>query len=173
MKKFLFIALLTFAFTQTQAQKLYGTRNAKVSFIATNDEDVKAVNNEVASRLSDKGEISFSLLIKGFKFEYAEMQEKFNNDYVESNKFPRAEFKGTISNIKDINFTKDGSYKAVVKGNLTLHGVSKPVTVNGTITVKAGKVSATGKFPIVMKDHKIEASAVTEKVNAEINAVYQ
>jgi len=173
MKKILFLALFSIAFTQTQAQKLYGTRNAKVSFIATNDEDVKAVNNEVASRLSDKGEISFSLLIKGFKFEYAEMQEKFNNDYAESNKFPRAEFKGTISNIKDINFTKDGSYKAVVKGNLTLHGVSKPVTVNGTITVKAGKVSATGKFPIVMKDHKIEASAVTEKVNAEINAVYQ
>ena len=173
MKKFLFIALFSIAFTQTQAQKLYGTRNAKVSFIATNDEDVKAVNNEVASRLSDKGEISFSLLIKGFKFEYAEMQEKFNNDYAESNKFPRAEFKGTISNIKDINFTKDGNYKAVVKGNLTLHGVSKPVTVNGTITVKGGKVSATGKFPIVMKDHKIDASAVTEKVNAEINAVYQ
>ena len=113
------------------------------------------------------------MLIKGFKFEYAEMQEKFNNDYAESNKFPRAEFKGTISNIKDINFTKDGNYKAVVKGNLTLHGVSKPVTVNGTITVKGGKVSASGKFPIVMKDHKIEASAVTEKVNAEINAVYQ
>ncbi len=173
MKKFLFIALCSIAFTQTQAQKLYGTRNAKVSFIATNDEDVKAVNNEVASRLSDKGEISFSLLIKGFKFEYAEMQEKFNNDYAESNKFPRAEFKGTISNIKDINFTKDGNYKAVVKGNLTLHGVTKPVTVNGTITVKGGKVSATGKFPIVMKDHKIDASAVTEKVNAEINAVYQ
>lgn len=173
MKKFLFIALCSIAFTQTQAQKLYGTRNAKVSFIATNDEDVKAVNNEVASRLSDKGEISFSLLIKGFKFEYAEMQEKFNNDYAESNKFPRAEFKGTISNIKDINFTKDGNYKAVVKGNLTLHGVSKPVTVNGTITVKGGKVSATGKFPIVMKDHNIDASAVTEKVNAEINAVYQ
>lgn len=173
MKKFLIIALFSIAFTQTQAQKLYGTRNAKVSFIATNDEDVKAVNNEVASRLSDKGEISFSLLIKGFKFEYAEMQEKFNNDYAESNKFPRAEFKGTISNIKDINFTKDGNYKAVVKGNLTLHGVTKPVTVNGTITVKGGKVSATGKFPIVMKDHKIDASAVTEKVNAEINAVYQ
>lgn len=173
MKKFLFIALFSIAFTQTQAQKLYGTRNAKVSFIATNDEDVKAVNNEVASRLSDKGEISFSLLIKGFKFEYAEMQEKFNNDYAESNKFPRAEFKGTISNIKEINFTKDGNYKTVVKGNLTLHGVSKPVTVNGTITVKGGKVSATGKFPIVMKDHKIDASAVTEKVNAEINAVYQ
>jgi len=173
MKKFLFIALFSIAFTQTQAQKLYGTRNAKVSFIATNDEDVKAVNNEVASRLSDKGEISFSLLIKGFKFEYAEMQEKFNNDYAESNKFPRAEFKGTISNIKEINFTKDGNYKTVVKGNLTIHGVSKPVTVNGTITVKGGKVSATGKFPIVMKDHKIDASAVTEKVNAEINAVYQ
>ena len=84
-----------------------------------------------------------------------------------------AEFKGNISNIKDINFTKDGSYKAIVKGTLTLHGVTKPLTVNGLITVKAGKVSATGKFPIVMKDFNIDASAVTEKVNADINAVYQ
>jgi len=173
MKKIILLAVLAISFTQLTAQKQFGTRNAKVSFIATNDEDVKAVNNEVASRLSDNGQLSFSLLIKGFKFEYAEMQDKFNNDYAESNKFPRAEFKGSISNIKDINFTKDGSYKAVVKGNLILHGVTQPLTVNGLITVKAGKVSATGKFLIVMKDYKIDASAVTEKVNAEINAVYQ
>jgi hypothetical protein len=151
MKKILLLAALTIGFTQLNAQKQFGTRNAKVSFIATNDDDVKAVNNEVASRLSDNGQLSFSLLIKGFKFEYAEMQEKFNNDYAESNKFPRAEF----------------------KGNLTLHGVTKPLTVNGLITVKAGKVSATGKFPIIMKDFNIDASAVTEKVNADINAVYQ
>ena len=167
MKKILLLAALTIALTQANAQKQFGTRNAKVSFIATNDEDVKAVNNEVASRLSDNGQLSFSLLIKGFKFEYAEMQEKFNNDYAESNKFPRAEFKGNISNIKEVN------YKVVVKGTLTLHGVTKPLTVNGLITVKAGKVSATGKFPIVMKDFNIDASAVTEKVNADINAVYQ
>lgn len=173
MKKIILLAALAIGFTQLNAQKQFGTRNAKVSFIATNDEDVKAVNNEVASRLSDNGQMSFSLLVKGFKFEYAEMQEKFNNDYAESNKFPRAEFKGNISNIKDINFTKDGTYKVVVKGTLTLHGVTKPLTVNGLITVKAGKVSATGKFPIIMKDFNIDASAVTEKVNADINAVYQ
>lgn len=173
MKKIILIAVLTIALTQVNAQKQFGTRNAKVSFIATNDEDVKAVNNEVASRLSDNGQMSFSLLIKGFKFEYAEMQEKFNNDYAESNKFPRAEFKGTISNLKEINFTKDGNYKAVVKGNLTMHGVTQAITVNGLISIKAGKITATGKFPIVMKDYKIDASAVTEKVNAEINAVYQ
>ena len=117
MKKILLLAALTIALTQANAQKQFGTRNAKVNFVATNDEDVKAVNNEVASRLSDNGQLSFSLLIKGFKFEYAEMQEKFNNDYAESNKFPRAEFKGNISNIKEVNFTKDGTYKVVCKRN--------------------------------------------------------
>ncbi|MFX5998986.1 hypothetical protein ABTF05_21635, partial [Acinetobacter baumannii] len=76
--------------------------------MATDDEDVKAVNNEVASRLADNGTISFSLLLKSFRFQLAEMQDHFNDKYVESDKFPRADFKGTITNIKDINFAKDG-----------------------------------------------------------------
>ncbi len=155
------------------AQKIYGTRNAKISFVAPSDDDVKAVNNEVTSRLANNGAISFSLLIKGFKFGYAEMQDHFNNEYLESNKFPRADFKGTITNIKEIIFTKNGTYKAQVTGSLTLHGVAKNITANGLITINNGKISALAKFPIVMKDYKIEAASVTDKVNAEISAVYQ
>jgi polyisoprenoid-binding protein YceI len=70
-------------------------------------------------------------------------------------------------------FTKNGNYKAVVKGDLTLHGVTKSITVNGTITVKDGKINAIASFPIIMKDFKIDASSVTEKVKAEINCIYQ
>ncbi len=155
------------------AQKIYGTRNGKISFTAPKDEDVAAANNEVVSRLSDKGDISFSLLIKGFKFAYAEMQTHFNNDYLQSNQFPRADFKGTITNIKTVDFTKDGNYKVSVKGNLTLHGVTKPINVNGTISIKSGNPSANAQFVIQMKDFNIDAATVTNQVNAVINCVYQ
>ncbi|MFY9464132.1 MAG: YceI family protein [Sediminibacterium sp.] len=159
--------------SSVQAQKVYGTRNGKISFVSPTDEDVKAANNEVSSRLADNGTLSFSLLIKGFKFKYAEMQDHFNNEYLMSTQFPRADFKGAIANIQQVTLAKNGTYKAFVKGNLTLHGVTKPITVNGTITVKDGKITALAKFTIVMKDFKIDASSVTDVVNAEVNCLYQ
>lgn len=174
MKKILCLSILILlAFNTIDAQKVYGTRNGKISFIAANDEDVKAVNNEVTSRLSDNGAMSFSCLIKGFKFGYAEMQDHFNTEYLQSSTYPRADFKGNIINLKEVLFTKNGTYKAIVKGDLTLHGVTKTITVTGNITVKDGKITAIASFPIIMKDFKIEASSVTEKVKAEINCIYQ
>ncbi|MFK5126636.1 YceI family protein, partial [Klebsiella pneumoniae] len=77
---------------------------------------------------------------------------------MESDKFPRADFKGTITNIKDINFAKDGVYKATAKGDLTLHGVTKNITVAGSITIKNGKPTITARFPIIMKDFNIDGS---------------
>ena len=174
MKKIISLSIgILLVFNSINAQKVYGTRNGQISFIAPNDEDVKAVNNEVTSRLFDNGAMSFSCLIKGFKFAYAEMQDHFNTEYLQSNTYPRADFKGTITNIKEVIFTKNGTYKAIVKGNLTMHGVTKNITVNGTITIKDSKISAIASFPIIMKDFKIDASSVTEKVKAEINCIYQ
>lgn len=174
MKKF--IALLSLLFcitTQTDAQKIFSTRNGKITFESPTDSDVKAVNNEVTSRVTDNGQVTFSLLIKGFKFKLAEMQQHFNDQYAESSKFPRADFKGTITNLKEINFTKDGSYKIAVKGDLTMHGVTRNITVNGTIDIKAGKPSARAGFTINLSDYKIDASSVTEKVAVDISCQYQ
>jgi hypothetical protein len=174
MKKVLsFVALIILLSTTAIAQKTFATRNGKITFIAVSDDDVKAVNNEVTSRLSDNGSLSFSCLIKGFRFANAEMQDHFNTEYMQSTQFPRADFKGAITNLIAINFAKDGIYKAVAKGNLTMHGVTKNITVDGTITIKAGKPTVTSKFTMIMKDFKIDASSVTDKVNAEINCVYQ
>ena len=174
MKKIVSLSVLfLLVFSSVNSQKVYSTRNGQISFISPTDEDVKAVNNELTSRLSDKGTMSFSCLIKGFKFAYAEMQEHFNDEYLQSNQFPRADFKGTITNIKEVVFTKNGTYKAIVKGDLTLHGITKNITVKGTIAVKDGKISAKASFPIIMKDFKVDASSVTEKVKAEINCIYQ
>lgn len=159
--------------TDSRAQKVFATRNGKVSFMAPSDDDVKAVNNEVTGRIADNGQLSFSLLLKGFKFKYAEMQEDFNDKYVESSKFPRADFRGTIVNLKEVNFSKDGSYKATVKGDLTMHGVTKNITVTGKLDIKEGKPIASCRFVILMKDFGVEASAVTSKVMAEVSCQYQ
>jgi len=164
---------IAFFVTQADAQKVFVTRNGKISFAATNDDDVKAVNNEVTSRLADNGQITFSLLIKSFRFKLAEMQDHFNDQYLESTRFPRADFKGNIVNLSAVNFAKDGSYKISVKGDLTMHGVTKSVTVTGTIDIKGGKPSAAGQFVILMKDFNINASSVTDKVTVDVSCQYQ
>ena len=173
--KFFFscILALLFVVNNADAQKIFATRNGRISFSTPSDEDVKAVNNEVTSRIADNGQVTFSLLIKGFKFKLAEMQEHFNDQYLESNKFPRADFKGNIVNVKDVNFAKDGSYKVSVKGDLTLHGVTKSITANGTVEIKAGKLTASCQFPLVMKDFNVNAATVTDKVNIDLNCQYQ
>src|SRR5471030_1302362 len=132
MKFFLSIVFSVLFLSQLSAQKIYATRNGKISFEAPSDDDVKAVNNEVTSRMADNGQVTFSLLIKGFRFKLAEMQEHFNDQYLESTKFPRADFKGNIVNLNEVNFSKDGTYKISVKGDLTMHGVTKNITETGT-----------------------------------------
>ncbi len=176
MKQISILAVITaflFIGIQADAQKIFATRNGRITFESPTDGDVKAVNNEVTSRIADNGQLTFSLLMKGFKFKLAEMQEHFNDQYAESTKFPRADFKGNIANLKEVNFTKDGSYKVSVKGDLTMHGVTKNVTVNGVVEIKAGKPTARGSFVISLKDFKIDASSVTEKVEVEVSCQYQ
>jgi len=150
----------------------FSTKKGAIKFISPTDADVNAVNNEVSSKISATGDIRFSLLFKGFQFKYAEMQTHFNEEYVESEKYPRASFTGTIQNIKSIDFTKDGKYTAKVVGTLTMHGVTKPVQTTATLNISKGKIAATATMSINMSDFKIDASAVTEKVDLEINCNY-
>jgi polyisoprenoid-binding protein YceI len=175
--KYLFtIWLTTFAllsFQTLNAQKTFGTRNGQIIFQSPTDQDVKAINNEVNSRLSDNGSLSFSLLIKSFRFKMAEMQDHFNTEYLHSNQFPRGDFKGTITNIKTVNFNQDGIYPVEVTGDLTLHGVTKKVSSKGSITIKNGKPLAKASFPIIVKDFGIKAEDVTEKVTITVNCQYQ
>ncbi|NCI47739.1 YceI family protein [Sediminibacterium soli] len=164
---------IVFFVTQADAQKVFGTRNGKISFSAPDDEDVKAVNNEVTSRISDNGQMTFSLLMKSFLFKMAEMQEHFNDQYAETSKYPRADFKGNIQNLSSVNFAKDGAYKISVKGDLTMHGITKNVTVNGTVNIRGGKPLAAAQFSIVLKDFGINASSVTDKVTVDVSCQYQ
>ena len=150
----------------------FRTKKGHIKFVSPTDADVSAINNEVSSKISATGDIRFSLLFKGFQFKYAEMQTHFNEEYVESEKYPRASFTGTIQNIKSIDFSKEGKYTAKIVGTLTMHGVTKPVQTSATLIIGKGKIAATATMSINMSDFKIDASAVTEKVDLEINCNY-
>jgi hypothetical protein len=174
MKLFFSFILAGIFLTQTaDAQKIYSTRNGKIVFSAPSDAEVKAANNEVTSRIADNGQITFSALVKGFRFKLAEMQDHFNDQYLESNKFPRADFKGNIANLSEVNFAKDGSYKATVKGDLTLHGITKSITANGTVEIKGGKPVVSCKFSVALKDFNVSTSGVGQTIAVDVSCQYQ
>ena len=172
MKQLLIILALSLFFPgNIIAQKIYSTKTGKISFFSNAPlEDIEAKNNEVESKLATaNGQVIFLLLMKGFEFENDLMQDHFNEDYAESSKYPKADFKGSVTNIGEINFSKDGIYTAKVKGNLTLHGVTKEIQSNGTIEVKNQKVTAKAKFPISLKDFNIGGSLIGKKIANSID----
>jgi hypothetical protein len=172
-----FLILFVFlAWAETiHAQKKYSTNNAIVHFIAADDNDIDAVNKEVVSRLEPNGDMSFILLIKNFKFEMETMQNHFNTEYLESDKFPRAFFSGKITNINTVNFTKDGKYPITASGNIQVHGVSKPIQTNGVIEIKNGMVKTSAQFTVTLKDFGIGGvliKMVADKINIDVTATY-
>lgn len=153
----LLFAALSFV-SVSNAQKFF-TKTGKITFDATapkSPENIDGVNkNSICVIDSKTGDIQFSVLMKGFEFERALMMEHFNENYVESDKFNKTTFKGTISNNESINYTKDGMYPAKVKGKLEMHGQSKEIDTEGKIIVKAGKVQVTASFNAQFDDFKI------------------
>jgi hypothetical protein len=149
----------------------YMTKNGFIGFYShTPMEDIKGDNNQVASVLdTGTGEIVFQALIKSFHFERALMEEHFNENYMESEKFPKSTFKGKITNLSSVNFSKPGKYDVTVEGDLTVHNTTNKVTIKGTIEVVAGGINANSKFNVVPEDYKIEIPGVVrEKINKNL-----
>ena len=171
MKRFFFTsaALIVFA-AAANAQRVY-TKNGLISFFSsTKMEDIKADNNQVLCVLNTQtGDLQFSLLNKGFHFPKALMEEHFNENYIESNKYPKSTFKGTVADITKVDFTKDGTYPVSVKGDLVMHGITKNITAAGNITVKGGKVTAAAKFMVKLADYNISIpGAVKSNISESI-----
>jgi polyisoprenoid-binding protein YceI len=95
------------------------------------------------------------------------MEDHFNENYMESTKFPKADFKGYILNIKEVNFAKDGVYPITVEGALTIHGVSQKVSTKGSLTIQQGKPSIEGGFNIKIKEYGITGLYIGEKIASE------
>ena len=174
--KFLFIILLLFNFTQT-GQDLYTCKNARISiFSHALIEDINAVSSTGLSVFNaTSGELDFSLTIPTLMFEKAFMQQHFNSDYMESDRFPKAIFKGKIQ--EHIDGTKDGTYTVNAEGELTVHGVVQKRTIAGTITVKNGTITMTSEFNVKCADHHIDIPQIlfyhiAEVIKVNVSATY-
>ena len=166
----LIVIVLLIDMTQTaSAQKVFATKSGQIYFNATGAlVKIAAVNNQVDSKFVDAtGQIIFGVLIKGFKFENQLMEDHFNENYMESTQFPKADFKGYITNIKEINFSKDGAYPIQVEGVLTIHGVSQKTNTKGTLTLVQGKATIEGDFSVKVKDYGITGLYIGEKIANE------
>jgi hypothetical protein len=117
-------------------------------------EDIKAENNQVLSVIDlDKKEIAISMLMRAFVFEKALMQEHFNESYIESDIYPKAIFEGRI-----LEFDKNTkrSQTRLIKGKLTIHGVTKDVTIKTVIDQVNRNYVFSGDFEISIDDFKIK-----------------
>ena len=79
---------------------------------------------------------------------------------MESDKYPKATFKGNITNFETIDLSKDGEYAVNVKGDLTIHGETKPIEAPGKILIKDGQISANSSFEVTVADYKIEIPSI-------------
>lgn len=164
----LLLFVLIMGCATVQAQDIYSTTSAKLGFFSSAPlEDIAAETAKGASAINIKTKaVYFKVPINTFQFKKKLMQEHFNENYLESDKYPYAEFKGRI--LENADFTKEGSWTVMVEGMLTIHGVSKSYKEKGTVTMKDGKLSASAKFNVRVADHKIKIPSLVVKNIAEV-----
>jgi polyisoprenoid-binding protein YceI len=111
---------------------------------------------------------AFAIMAKQteFKFKSAFMQEHYNENYVESEKFPFATFTGKVNEV--IDYTKEGTHQVTMTGKLSMHGVDMQRTISGTIAVSNGVITMDSKFDVVVADHKIKVPSLYVAKIAEI-----
>lgn len=168
-----FICCLAFICNLTMeravAQSRYFTKTGKIEFTTIQNQHVAAQSRSAVVTLDTKtGEFQFSILMKSFEFEKALMQEKFNDQVLETDQFPKAGVKGIIENLSSVNFQKDGEYPVQVKGILTLHGISKDITAKGSLLISKSVIIARSTFNILINDYNVSSPGIKDiSINVE------
>jgi polyisoprenoid-binding protein YceI len=150
------ILLLSAAFV-APFEKLVSQKTHISFFSSTPVEDITADNYKATSTMdTSTGDLVFSVPMQSFEFEKALMQKHYNGkDFLDTKSFPKSKFVGKITNLDEVDFTKDGNYEASVSGEMTIKGVTKSVDEKGTIMVKGGKVAAETTFDLTLADFGI------------------
>jgi hypothetical protein len=170
MKRLFLILLFLSCFMAANAQK-YMTKNGYIGFFShTSMEDIKGDNNQVVGAIDvSTGEMVFQAVIKSFHFDRTLMEEHFNENYMESDKIPKSTFKGKITNLSSVDFSKNGTYDVTVEGDLTIHDVTNKISTKGTLQIVSGGINADSKFNIVPEDYKISIPGVVrDKINKNL-----
>lgn len=174
------IIIIAVLLSGTLSAQKYFTKTGEISFHSDAPmEKIEAINKKATSVIdSESGAMQWSVLIKAFGFEKALMEEHFNENYMESSKFPKATFKGMITNIGDIDFDSPGEYMADISGTLMIHGVSKEIKTTGLFKVSDAEIEGSCNFEVLLADYDIEIPAVvadniSKTVDITIRANYQ
>ena len=139
------------------ARDIYFTRSGKVSFFSSTPiEDIEADNGQMTCVMNlETGEVSFRIPILGFSFKNGLMQEHFNENYMESDLYPNASFKGKINDWSNIELAE--TPQAVrLDGTMTIHGVSKEISEKGHISLKNDNIFGSSRFQVIVADYDIE-----------------
>ncbi len=176
--KYLLTALLCVGFFSGAFAQKYFTKQASIKFESEAPmETISAINQQVVSVLdSETGDMQWSALVKSFRFDKALMQEHFNENYLESDAYPKAIFTGRI--VENPPYDEDGEYAVVVKGTLDMHGEVNDVEIPAVIYVRDGVISASSNFSVLVADYgikipKVVKDNVSEEVKIYVQAQYQ
>lgn len=177
MQKFSFLLAAMLLTTLSLTAQKYFTREGKVSFFSDAPMEKIEAHNQQGTAVLDlsNGNIEFAVLIKAFQFEKALMQEHFNENYMESTKFPKAVFKGQVADFSKIDLKKEGTVTLKVKGALTIKDVTKNVETEATFLVAKGALSARSAFKVAVADYnisipKVVADKIAKTVDIKVNA---
>lgn len=166
LKSLLLIAvLLTTQFAQAQVYKSK-KNGVKVSFFSETPIENISAENVNATALIVNDSVFFKIPNKSFIFPKALMQEHFNENYMESEKYPTSSFRGQIN--EKIDLTKDGNHQVTVTGKINIHGVERMVTLKGSISIKGGEITINSTFDVKLDDHKIQRPKVVMQNIAEV-----
>ncbi len=165
MKKKYILFILVCLFSLNVNAQLYITKTGFTGFYSkTPMEDIKAENSQVVAIVDiEKKTLACSMLLKSFTFRKQLMQEHFNENYVESDKYPKAIFKGNFTGNIDVDNPQPNAVQ--VNGTISLHGVDKEVLIPATIEMKNGVLIGSAKFQLVPQDFNIKIpSLVSDKI---------
>ena len=151
------------------AKDIFYTRSGQVSFFSSTPiEDIKALNEQTTCVLNmETGDVSFRIPILGFNFKNGLMQEHFNENYLESDIYPDAGFKGVINNWDQVTLNEEPQLISI-EGVMTIHGVSKQIKETGKISFKNEKVHGTAMFRIIVADYDIQIPKIVRENIAKV-----
>lgn len=169
MKHVFTFALLFFALTAF-SQK-YFTKQGYVKFFSQAPlENIEADNTQALCIIDlEEGEIISKILMNSFQFDKKLMQEHFNENYVESEKYPQAVLRAKIANMDQVSLTSDTKQSVILEGKLTLHGVTNDVSIPGSFIFNKKSYQVNSTFVIKPEDYNIKIpKAVKENIAKEI-----
>ena len=175
--KNLILIFWVLCFFSGYAQKLTVEKSTITFFSDGAIEDITATNSKASGLwVKESGQIAFAIPIMDFKFVKKLMQEHFNEKYMESEKFPKATFEGTVLNFKAS--AKDPQTVSA-KGKLTIHGVTREVELPGTAEITPDKkISVKSVFMVKLADHNITIPQllwqnIAEQVEVKVEFIFK